>query len=68
MKKAILIISILALWITACGPSDTDLAAVDYTPVSRGDWPVSIPAEQGLDPDLVPDDNPAMYRSTVKNT
>ncbi len=34
MKKAIFIISILALWITACGPSDADLAAVYYAPLS----------------------------------
>lgn len=30
-----------------------DLVAVDYAPVTRDDWPVSTPAEQGLDPQLV---------------
>ncbi len=30
-----------------------DLAAVDYTPLARDDWPVSTPAEQGLEPNLV---------------
>jgi CubicO group peptidase (beta-lactamase class C family) len=30
-----------------------DLAAVDYAPLAREDWPVSTPAEQGLDPKLV---------------
>ena len=30
-----------------------DLAAVDYTPLVRDDWPVSTPAEQGLEPNLV---------------
>jgi CubicO group peptidase (beta-lactamase class C family) len=35
------------------GPSAEDLAAVDYAPVSRDDWQVSTPEEQGLDPTLV---------------
>ena len=26
---------------------------MDYTPLPGGEWPVSTPAEQGLDPDLV---------------
>ena len=30
-----------------------DLAAVNYTPLARDDWPVSTPEAQGLDPDLV---------------
>jgi CubicO group peptidase (beta-lactamase class C family) len=45
----ILILSILG----GCGPSIEDLAAVDYTPLGRDDWPVSTPEEQGLDPMLV---------------
>lgn len=36
-----------------CGPSKEELALVQYTPVSNAEWPVSTPAEQGLDPDLV---------------
>ena len=35
------------------GPSTEDLLAVEYAPVSRDDWEVSTPAEQGLDPMLV---------------
>jgi CubicO group peptidase (beta-lactamase class C family) len=45
----ILILSILA----GCGPSAEELHAVDYTPLVRDEWPVSTPAEQGLDPKLV---------------
>ena len=44
-----MILSILV----GCGPSAGDLEVVDYTPLSRDDWAVSTPAEQGLDPDLV---------------
>ncbi len=35
------------------GPSIDDLLAVDYTPLPGGDWEVSTPVEQGLDPMLV---------------
>ncbi len=45
----ILILSTLV----ACGPSTEDLNSIDYTPLVRDDWPVSTPAEQGLDPRLV---------------
>lgn len=38
---------------TGCGPSTSDLEAVDYTPLPKDDWQVSTPAEQGLDPMLV---------------
>jgi CubicO group peptidase (beta-lactamase class C family) len=48
--SAILILSMLA----ACGgPSAAELDAVDYAPLPGGDWPLSTPEEQGLDPDLV---------------
>lgn len=33
-------------------PTPEELAAVDYAPLPGGDWPVSTPAEVGLDPDL----------------
>jgi CubicO group peptidase (beta-lactamase class C family) len=46
---ATLVVSLLA----GCGPSSEDLAAVDYTPIVRGDWEVSTPGEQGLDAELV---------------
>ncbi|MBN1120599.1 MAG: serine hydrolase [Anaerolineae bacterium] len=53
--KSLLITStILILFVLAgCGPSAAELAAVDYTPQERGDWEVSTPEAQGLDPDLV---------------
>ena len=35
------------------GPSAAELEAVVYTPLPSGDWPVSTPKEQGLDPMLV---------------
>jgi len=35
------------------GPSIDDLLAVDYTPLPGGDWEVSTPVKQGLDPLLV---------------
>jgi CubicO group peptidase (beta-lactamase class C family) len=34
-------------------PSAEELAAVEYTPVAGGDWPVSTPLKEGLDPGLV---------------
>jgi CubicO group peptidase (beta-lactamase class C family) len=45
---------ILAL-LSACGsrPSQEDLAAVDYTPITETVWPISTPEQQGLDPDLI---------------
>ena len=46
--SVILILSTLA----ACGPRIADLEAVEYTPLRGGDWEVSTPAEQGLDPML----------------
>jgi CubicO group peptidase (beta-lactamase class C family) len=55
-RSPILIIStalILALLAGCGGPSAQELAAVDYAPRSSGDWPVSTPEEQGLDPVLV---------------
>ena len=38
---------------TGCGPSTTDLEAVDYAPVLRDDWEVSTPTVEGIDPLLV---------------
>jgi CubicO group peptidase (beta-lactamase class C family) len=37
----------------ACGPSSDELEAVNYAPLAVGDWQVSTPEEQGLDPMLV---------------
>lgn len=44
------------LLLTGCGGSRVDsaeLAAVNFTPTTTDLWPVSTPAEQGLDSDLV---------------
>jgi CubicO group peptidase (beta-lactamase class C family) len=52
---SILILSILAsAALVGCGgPNAEELEAVDYTPLAIGDWQVSTPQEQGLDPMLV---------------
>lgn len=47
---ALLTIVLILSTLAACGPSAADLAAVDYTPLPGGDWEVSTPEEQGLDP------------------
>jgi CubicO group peptidase (beta-lactamase class C family) len=41
------------VFLAGCGPSTEELQAVDYAPLTREDWKVSTPAEQGLDPLLV---------------
>ena len=46
MNKTILIISIPALIIAACGSSDADLAAVDYTTLPGDDWKESTHEEK----------------------
>ncbi len=54
---AILIFSLLAGCDSAnifdTGPSNEELAAVDYVPLQRGDWEVSKPEEQGVAPELL---------------
>jgi CubicO group peptidase (beta-lactamase class C family) len=55
-QYSLLIITIVLLAMSAlpsCGPSIEDFLAVNYTPLSKDDWEVSTPAEQGLDPMLV---------------
>jgi CubicO group peptidase (beta-lactamase class C family) len=55
-QKSFLLITSVILFLSVlvgCGPSTGDLEAVDYTPRLGGDWEVSTPAEQGLDPILV---------------
>lgn len=44
---------LLAILLAGCGPSTEELQAVDYAPLTREDWQVSTPGEQGLDPVLV---------------
>ena len=39
--------------LVGCGPSSTEIEAVNFTPLPRDDWIVSTPGEQGLDPELV---------------
>jgi CubicO group peptidase (beta-lactamase class C family) len=54
LTSAILILSILMpSSLVGCGPSRKDLEAVVYTPLPEGDWKVSTPEEQGLDPMLL---------------
>lgn len=47
------IAQVLSMLVGCRGPSAAELEAVDYAPLSGGDWPVSTPEEQELDPDLV---------------
>ena len=49
ISGTILILTILV----GCSPSNSELNAVEYAPLTEGDWKVSTPAEQGLDPILV---------------
>ncbi len=50
LMAAVMILSLLP----GCGgPSPEELGAVDFAPLPDGDWKVSTPAEQGLDPTLV---------------
>jgi CubicO group peptidase (beta-lactamase class C family) len=54
LTSTILVLSILiSSGLVGCGPSTTDLEAVDYAPLPGEDWAMSKPAEQGLDPMLV---------------
>jgi CubicO group peptidase (beta-lactamase class C family) len=39
--------------LVGCGPRTEALEAIDYSPLPGGDWEVSTPTEQGLDPVLV---------------
>jgi len=51
---ALVLLVLASIALAGCGgPSAEELAAVDYTPLALGDWPVSTPEEQGLDPALV---------------
>ena len=54
ITSVILILStLISSVLVGCGPSTAELEAVDYAPLPGGDWKVSTPAEQGLDPILV---------------
>ena len=46
-------IIIFSMLVGCNAPSAAELEAVDYTPISQEEWPVSTPEEQGLDPALV---------------
>ena len=45
------VIVLLVCLFTGCGPAAGDASAADYEPLVRGDWQVSTPEAQGLDPD-----------------
>lgn len=46
--------SMILIMLVGCGgPSAAELETVDYTPITRDEWPVSTPEEQGLKPELV---------------
>jgi CubicO group peptidase (beta-lactamase class C family) len=68
MVGAILILSMLvSSALAGCGPSGAERAAagssvVDYQPLPGGDWKVSTPVEQGLDPKLVTE----LYRNAAE--
>ena len=51
--KLVSLLAVVFLLIGCGGPSATELATVNYTPSTKDVWPVSTPAEQGLDPQLV---------------
>ena len=40
-------------FLIGCGPSTEDLQSIRFAPLSGGDWEVSTPEDQGLDPTLV---------------
>ena len=44
---------LISIIVGSCGPSPSDLKAVNYKPLPRDDWKVSAPKVQGLDPMLV---------------
>jgi CubicO group peptidase (beta-lactamase class C family) len=55
-QYSLLVLAIVLLVVVALpgsGPSTEDLLAVDYTPLPAGDWQMSTPEAQGLDPMLV---------------
>ncbi len=47
------IILVILIIIGCSGPSTEELETVDYSPLSKNDWDVSTPEEEGLDPLLV---------------
>ena len=53
LAQFVSILVLVSMLVGCGGPSAAELASVDYTPISQDLWPVSTPAEQGLDPDLV---------------
>jgi CubicO group peptidase (beta-lactamase class C family) len=50
---ALLGLILILISLVGCFPSKEDLEAVDYAPFPGGDWTVSTPEAQGLDPMLV---------------
>jgi CubicO group peptidase (beta-lactamase class C family) len=55
-QEIFFVVTILMLnlsFLAGCGPPVEELDAIDYAPVTRNEWKVSTPQEQGLDPRLV---------------
>ena len=50
-KVHLLLVLVISLFSASCQSEKS--TPVDYLPAFRDDWPVSSPADQGLDPDLV---------------
>jgi len=40
-------------FLIGCGPSTEDLQSIHFAPLAGGDWEISTPEDQGLDPTLV---------------
>jgi CubicO group peptidase (beta-lactamase class C family) len=55
MRKSLFVLIIITTLLAGCKPSAGTLNEIDYTPLSRDEWEISTPEEQGLDPDLVAD-------------
>ena len=55
-------VTLILSMLVGCNSSTEDLDAVEYTPLSRDDWKVSTPTEQGLEPMLVAE----LYRNAAE--
>jgi CubicO group peptidase (beta-lactamase class C family) len=49
----VFITSLMITFIVGCGPSSSELASIDYSPLPGTDWVLSSPEAEGLDPDSV---------------
>jgi len=64
--KAAVVLLFIAALVMGCGPRVVEVtatpSAVTYDPLDRGDWRISTPELQGLDPDIVAD----LYRDAAQ--